>query len=75
MPHPVQLPLTTKFCSEVVAPVIVTVPGNVAVMPDRPMVIPVAVEAPIEIVPVASITLLESHEMLVSLKVKAAWAR
>jgi hypothetical protein len=71
-PHPVQAPLTTRFCSEVVVPVIVTVPGKVAVMPDLPIVMPVAEDAPTEIVPIASMTLFESPVMLVLLKVSAA---
>lgn len=36
-PQPVQVPLTTRFWSVVVVPVIVTVPGKVAVMPDLPI--------------------------------------
>ena len=73
-PHPTQLPLTTRFWSDVVVPVIVTVPGKVAVMPNLPIVMPVAEVAPIEIVPVASMTLFESPVMLVPLKVRAAKA-
>jgi hypothetical protein len=49
-----------------------TVPGKVVVTPVLPIVIPVAVEVPMEIVPVASITLFESPVMLVPLKVSAA---
>ena len=73
-PHPVQLPLTTRFCNVVVVPVIVTVPGKIAVMPDLPIVIPVAEDAPIETVPVASMTLFESPLMLVPVNVRAAKA-
>lgn len=53
-------------------PVIVTVPGNDAVMPDRPIVMPVACEAPIVIVPVASTVLFESPVMPVPLKIRDA---
>jgi len=74
MPQPEQLPLITRFWSEVVAPVIVTVPGKVAVMPFLPIVMPVAADAPMEIVPVASMTLFESPVMLVPLNVSAAVA-
>jgi hypothetical protein len=72
MPHPVQAPLTTRFCNVVVVPVIVTVPGKVAVMPERPIMMPVADEAPIVTVPVASTVLFESPVMLVPLNVSAA---
>ena len=74
MPHPTQFPLTTRFWSVVVDPVIVTVPGKVAVMPDLPIVMPVAEDAPMEMVPVASMMLFESPVMLVPLKVSAAKA-
>lgn len=52
----------------------VTEPGNVAVMPDRPTVIPVEDDAPIEIVLELSITTPESPVMLVPLNVNAAVA-
>ena len=74
LPHPVQLPLITRLSSEVVAPVIVTVPGKDAVMPEWPMVIPVEDEAPIEMVLELSITTPESPEMDVPLNVSAARA-
>lgn len=73
-PQPVQLPLTTRFWSVVVVPVIVTVPGKVAVMPDLPIVMPVAEDAPIVTVPVASTVLFESPLMDVPLKVRDAKA-
>ena len=47
-------------------------PGKVVVTPALPIVIPVAEEAPMEIVPVASTTLLESPVMLMPLKFRAA---
>ncbi len=46
--------------------------GKVAVMPDFPIVMPVAWEAPIEIVPVASRLLFESPVILFPVKVRAA---
>jgi hypothetical protein len=55
-------------------PVIEMLPGNVVVAPVLPIVIPVAEDAPIEIVPVASITLFESPVILVPLNVSAAEA-
>ena len=72
MPHPVQVPLIMRFWSVVEAPVIVTVPGNVAVIPDRPIEMPVAEEAPMEMVLELSTTTPESPEMVVPLKVNAA---
>src|ERR1035438_306423 len=73
-PHPVQVPLTTRFLSVVVDPVIVTVPGNVAVMPDLPIVIAVEDEVPIVMVPEPSTTTPESPEIPVPLKVSDAKA-
>jgi hypothetical protein len=58
----------------VALPLIVTDPGNIAVIPDRPIVIPVEDDAPIEIVLELSITTPESPVMLVPLKVRAAVA-
>jgi hypothetical protein len=72
MPHPVQVPLIIRFWSVVVVPVIDTVPGKDAVMPDLPIVIPVACDAPIVIVPVASRVLFESPVMLVPLNTREA---
>jgi hypothetical protein len=69
------VPLTTRFWSVVVDPVIVTVPGKVAVMPDRPTVMPVAEEAPIVMVPVASMIVPESPVILVPVKVSDANAK
>jgi hypothetical protein len=51
-----------------------TFPGKSTVCPDCPILIPVAEFVPMEIVPVASITLFESPVMLVPLKVSAAEA-
>ena len=73
-PQPEQLPLITRFWRVVVVPVIVTLPGKVAVMPDLPMVMPVDWEAPIWMVPVASIVLFVSPVILVPLNVSAAKA-
>jgi hypothetical protein len=74
-PHPMQVPLTTRFWSVVVVPVIVIVPGKVAVMPDRPIVMPVAEEAPIVMVPVASMMVPESPVILVPVKISEANAK
>lgn len=74
MPQPVQEPLTTRFCRVVVGPVIVAVPGKVAVMPERPIVMPVAEDAPMEIVPVVSTRVFESPVMLVAVNVSEAKA-
>jgi hypothetical protein len=72
MPHPVQVPLKTRFWSVVVVPVIVTVPGKVAVMPDLPIEISVAEEAPMEMVLELSTTTPESPEMVVPVNVNDA---
>jgi hypothetical protein len=53
-------------------PVIARLPGRVTVSPDRPIVIPVAVEVPIEIVLEASSTTLPSLEILVPVNVRSA---
>jgi hypothetical protein len=55
-------------------PTMETFPGNVVVAPLLPIMIAVAEDVPMETVPVASITLFESPEMLVPLKVNAAVA-
>lgn len=58
----------------VVVPEIVTVPGKVAIIPDLPIVMPVADDAPIVTVPVASIVLFESPLILVPVNVSDAKA-
>jgi hypothetical protein len=73
-PQPLQLPLTMRFWSVVVVPVIVTVPGKVAVMPALPIVMPVADVAPMVTFPVASTLLFESPLIDVPLKVRDAKA-
>jgi hypothetical protein len=69
---PLKSPAAMKQPTQV--PVIERFPGNVVVMPDLPIVIPVAEEVPMEIVPVASMMLFESPVMLVPLNVSAAKA-
>jgi hypothetical protein len=54
--------------------VIETFPGNVVVWPDLPIVMPVADEAPIVTVPVASMALFVSPEIVVPVKVREAKA-
>ena len=74
IPQPTQFPLTTRFWSVVVDPVIVTVPGNVAVMPDLPIVMAVEDEVPMVTMPEPSTMTPESPVMPAPLKVSAAEA-
>jgi hypothetical protein len=55
-------------------PKIETFPGNVVVAPLFPIVIPVAVDVPMEMVPAPSITTLPSPEIVVPLKLSDAKA-
>jgi len=67
-------PVLVPYQSELVTFEFVTAPGNVAVIPDRPIVIPVAEFVPMEIVPVASMILFESPVIPVPLNMSAAKA-
>lgn len=72
LPQPTQLPETTRFWSVVVEPEMVTLPGKVTVIPEFPIWTPVACEAPIVTVPVASKELPVSPVMPLPLKVRDA---
>lgn len=74
-PEPVQFPLTTRFCTVVVVPVIVTALGIDTPLLALPIMIVDAEEVPIEIVPVASMDIPELPVTVLLLKVSAAKTR